>query len=80
MTWTSTQLRENAITSLRTERGENYNITAKRFGMWMINDFLTTETRTTGISKTHANTSNRYTISPMLLMEYLQARGWWIDF
>jgi len=79
MTWTATQLRENAIAMLRGERGENYNITSKRFGMWMLNDFVSTETRITGIAKRDGRMANEYTISPMLLLEYLRARGWWVD-
>ena len=79
-TWTATQLRENAITLLRAERGDNYNITHKRFGMWMLNDFLTTETRITGIVKREDRVANIYIISPLLLMEYIRTRGWWVDF
>jgi len=79
MTWTATDLRENAIAMLRTERGDNYSINQKRFGMWMRDDFVDSEARPTGIHKQEGGSTNRYTISPLLLRDYLQSRGWWVD-
>jgi hypothetical protein len=80
MTWTSTQLRENAIAYLRTERGENYNINQTRFGRSMRSEFLPQGTWTeTGVVKRPQGASV-YIISPVLLTDYLKARNWWVDF
>jgi hypothetical protein len=79
MTLSATHLRENAIAMLRTERGDNYSINQKRFGMWMRDDFVDSEARPTGIHKDRTNVFSSYTISPLLLRDYLQSRGWWVD-